>query len=110
MNPKASASQSHDANGATTAEVSVSTTREKKGSRWSGKNLPPIVVDLGRVRSKRIRSLKRGEGQLMQEVAEAMETVRGNIGAELEGKTLVPVVIVYERKARRRAGLLPFFF
>lgn len=70
--------------------------------------LPPVVLDLGKTKKKLIRALKRGEGRLMEDVAEAMEAVRSNLGSELEGKALIPVVIVYQRKTSRRGGLLPF--
>ena len=75
-----------------------------------GTELPPVVLDLGRTKRKLIRSLKKGEGELMEEVAAAVEAVRSNLGTEAEGKVLTPVVIIYERRARRRTGLLPFAF
>jgi hypothetical protein len=73
-----------------------------------GTELPPVVLDLGKTKRKSIRALKKGEGELMEEVAAAVEAVRNNLGAEVEGKVLTPVVIIYERRARRRTGLLPF--
>lgn len=76
-----------------------------------GTEIPPVVLDLGRTRRKLIRALKKGEGELMEEVSAAVEAVRSNLGAEVEGKVLTPVVIIYERRARRRkAGFLPFAF
>ena len=76
-----------------------------------GTELPPVVLDLGRTKRKLIRALKKGEGELMEEVAAAVEAVRSNLGAEVEGKVLTPVVIIYERRSRRRkSGLLPFAF
>ncbi len=73
-----------------------------------GTELPPVVLDLGKTRNKHIRALKNGEGELMAEVAAAVEAVRTNLGAEAEGKVLTPVVIIYERKARRKSGFFPF--
>jgi len=70
--------------------------------------LPPVVLDLGRTRRKLIRALKKGEGELMEEVSAAVEAVRNNLGPEVEGKVLTPVVIIYERRVRRRTGFLPF--
>ena len=72
--------------------------------------MPPVVLDLGKTKKKLIRALKNGEGRLMEDVAEAVEAVRNNLSPELEGKTLIPVVIVYERKVARKRGLLPFSF
>ena len=73
-----------------------------------GTELPPVVLDLGRTRRKLIRALKKGQGELMEEVAAAVEAVRNNLGAEVEGKVLTPVVIIYERRVRRRTGFFPF--
>ncbi len=70
--------------------------------------LPPVVLDLGRTKRKLIRALKKGEGELMEEVAAAVEAVRNNLGSEAEGKVLTPVVIIYERRVRRRTGFFPF--
>jgi hypothetical protein len=73
--------------------------------------LPPVVLDLGRTKRKLIRALKDGQGELMEEVSAAVEAVRSNLGAEVEGKVLTPVVIIYERRApRRRTGFFPFTF
>jgi len=70
----------------------------------------PVVLDLGKTKKKLIRELKRGEGKLMEDVAEAVEAVRSNLSSEMDGKILVPVVIVYQRKASRKGGFLPFSF
>lgn len=70
----------------------------------------PVVLDLGKTKKKLIRELKRGEGKLMADVAEAVEAVRSNLSPEMDGKILVPVVIVYQRKTSRKGGFLPFAF
>jgi len=70
--------------------------------------LTPIVLDLGKKKKKLIRELKRGEGKLMEDVSQAVEAVRSSLADELTGKTLIPVVIFYERKRKRKTGLLPF--
>lgn len=75
----------------------------------SGSQLPPVVVDLGKTKKKLIRELKHGEGKLMEDVKEAVEAVRSNL-PEMEGKELIPIVIIYERKTPRRGGILPFAF
>lgn len=74
----------------------------------TGGQAPPVVLDLGKTKKKLIRELKRGEGKLMDDVAEAVEAVRSNLSSEMNGKVLVPVVIVYQRKSGRRSGFLPF--
>jgi len=62
----------------------------------------PIVVDLGKAKRKRIKQLERGEGPLVEEVRQAVEQVRSGLGAEGDGKVLVPVVLLYRRKPRRQ--------
>jgi hypothetical protein len=72
----------------------------------------PIVIDLGKEKKKRIKNLKRGRGRLMAEVAAVIEEVRGSLGAEASGQQLVPVVLIYKQKRKRkkngRSLLFPF--
>jgi hypothetical protein len=70
-------------------------------------NKPPIVIDLGKVSKKRIRALKDGTGDLVDEVAAVLARVREQLGDDAKGKELVPVVIVYKRKPKtKRKGLM----
>ena len=66
---------------------------------------PPIIIDLGKAKKKRVRRLKRGRGRLMDEVQDTLEEVRQRLGDQAKGKELVPVVMIY-RKRRKRKGLL----
>jgi len=70
----------------------------------------PVVIDLGKTRSKRIKRLKKGQGRLMDEVIEVLDEVTQELGSELEGKTLVPIVMIYQKKngRKRRRIVLPF--
>ncbi len=71
--------------------------------------IPPVIVDLGKQRSSRIRALKRREGPLLHDVALAVTEVRAK-SPELADKELVPVVLIYQRKPRRSKsfGMFPF--
>jgi hypothetical protein len=72
--------------------------------------IAPVVVDLGKEKSKTLRELKNGEGPLMQEVARVVEEVRAR-SSELASKELVPVVIIYRKKPKRRSrSMLPMPF
>ncbi len=64
--------------------------------------ITPVVVDLGKVKRKHVKRLKRGEGKLADEVLEVLDEVVEELGDELEGATLVPVVMVYERKPKQK--------
>lgn len=72
----------------------------------------PIVIDLGKVKSKHIRRLKRGRGKLTDDVNEVVDQVRSQLGGEAHEKLFVPVVLVYRKKNKkkyRNSGLfLPF--
>lgn len=62
----------------------------------------PIIVDLGRQRAARIADMKEGEGELWDEVLDVIAEVKDMLGAEAEGKVLLPVIMIYEKKSRRR--------
>jgi hypothetical protein len=64
-----------------------------------------MVIDVGKVRQKRIKDLKRGQGKLVIEVAEAVEHVRRGLGPEAAGKQLVPIVLVYRRRRRAKSAV-----
>lgn len=60
----------------------------------------PIIVDLGRQRASRLADLKEGEGELWEEVLEVIAEVKEMLGAEANGKVLMPVILIYEKKSR----------
>ena len=65
----------------------------------------PIIVSLGKKKRKAIKQLKRGKGSVMTEVMDVIDQVQETLGAQAEGKILVPVVLIYQRKVRRFRGL-----
>jgi hypothetical protein len=70
----------------------------------------PIVIDLGKERPKKIKALKKGRGKLWDEVLDVLDEVKVGLGEEADGKTLVPVIMIYRKKyARRRARNFPLF-
>lgn len=70
----------------------------------------PIMVDLGKQRPKRIKALKRGRGKLMDEVTNVLDEVQMSLGDEAEGRTLVPIILLYERKRKRKKRFSMFRF
>ena len=64
--------------------------------------LTPVIVDLGKVKRKRIKQLKRGIGPLVDEVSDLVDAVCDRLGDEAEGKTILPVVILYRRKSQKK--------
>lgn len=68
----------------------------------------PIIVDLGRQRASRLADLKEGEGELWDEVLDMLTEVKETLGAEADGKVLMPVILIYEKKTRRRLESILF--
>jgi hypothetical protein len=72
----------------------------------------PVIVDLGKTKRKNIKRLRKGRGKLLGDVDDAMREVTVSLGEQADGKELVPVVLVYRKKAKKRrrgGGFIPFF-
>jgi hypothetical protein len=63
----------------------------------------PVIIDLGKQRPKSIKDLKNGEGKLWDEVMDVAEEVKEMLGADAEGKVLIPVIMIYQK----RSGIQP---
>jgi formaldehyde-activating enzyme involved in methanogenesis len=61
-----------------------------------------LVVDLGKASKKKIKKLRRGEGELLEKVSRALTDMRaeGVIDASAQ-----PVVVVVKEKKKRPKGL-----
>jgi hypothetical protein len=62
----------------------------------------PVIIDLGKQRSRALKELKNGEGKLWDEVLEVAEEVKEMLGADAEGKVFIPIVMLYQEKSGRR--------
>jgi hypothetical protein len=62
----------------------------------------PIIVDLGKQKTSKIKDLKEGEGELWDEVLDVIEEVQEMLAEEADGKVMVPLILIYEKKRRRR--------
>jgi hypothetical protein len=58
----------------------------------------PIIVDLGHQKASLVKDLKAGEGELWDEVLEVVDEVKEMLGDEAAGKTMIPIIMVYEKK------------
>jgi hypothetical protein len=67
------------------------------------------VIDLGARKARKIKGLKKGEGELWEEVMNVVDETREILGAKAEGKVLVPVVLIYSKKSGRK-GLEKLIF
>jgi hypothetical protein len=64
----------------------------------------PVVIDLGKVKRRRVKDLKRGQGALMGEVHAALLQMRTAMAASGQDKQIVPVVVLYKVKKKKKAG------
>jgi hypothetical protein len=62
----------------------------------------PVIIDLGKQRSRTLKDLKQGEGRLWDEILDVVDEVKEMLGADAEGKVLVPIVMLYQEKSSRR--------
>ena len=62
----------------------------------------PIIIDLGKQKSRALKDLKKGEGKLWNEVLEVVEEVKDMLAQDADGKVLVPVILIYRERSRRR--------
>lgn len=87
----------------TTNEPTAHTPKVAKKPAASPEASPePIILDMGKKKSKQVRKLRKGKpGRLMNRVEEAVEHLREN-GAL--GNDAQPVVIIVKEKKRRRGG------
>jgi hypothetical protein len=71
----------------------------------------PVILNLGKTKKKNIKQLRQGRGKLVGDIDDALKEISASLGEQGEGKQLVPVVLVYRKKTKRRkaGGLFPFF-
>ena len=67
--------------------------------------MAPVILSLGKKKSKAIKQLKRGKGSAMEELMGVVEQVQNNLGEQAAGKLILPVVVIYSKKQRRIRGL-----
>jgi hypothetical protein len=66
----------------------------------------PVIIDLGRQKAAAVKALKEGEGELWDEVDE----VKDMLGKDADGKVLVPVVLIYEKKQSQSQAIEKVLF
>lgn len=68
----------------------------------------PVIYDLGSRKKKYIRRLKNGRGELMAEVALAVEQVRANLPDDQQDKNILPVIFIYKKKRKGKKASASF--
>ncbi|KAA3663714.1 MAG: hypothetical protein DWQ04_09435 [Chloroflexi bacterium] len=70
----------------------------------------PMILDMGKTKAKQIKRLKKGKGPLMDEVVGILDEVADALGDELDGKMMVPIVILYKEKKKKKRTRIRFPF
>ncbi len=71
--------------------------------------ITPLVIEMGKLSKKKLKAFKKGKGSLVNEVIEVLSEVTGSVSSETESRSIIPVVMVYEKKPRKKRRLvLPF--
>jgi hypothetical protein len=66
----------------------------------------PLILDVGKQKQKRIKQLKRGEGFLREKIDAAVREAQARAGST---KAIIPIVVLYREKEKRRAKGLSMF-
>lgn len=70
-------------------------------SRQKADGKPPVVIDLGKHRRKRIKDLRKGQGRLADEVNGCIEELKA--AGTLAGDAQTVVVVVRQKRGRNKA-------
>ena len=75
---------------------------ETKSAETNIDVIDPIIINMGKQKRKRIKNLMKGRGRLWLELEEVIEEVGDVLGDELDGKAVLPIVLIYRRKPKRK--------
>lgn len=75
---------------------------ETKSTETEVEVIDPIIINMGKQKRKRIKNLMKGRGRLWFELEEVIDEVGEVLGDELDGKALLPIVLIYRRKPKRK--------
>jgi hypothetical protein len=88
----------------------MAATKAAEAEETSTEMTQPVIIDLGAQKSKALKELKAGEGELWDEVFDVIDEVKEMLGKEAEGKVLIPVIMLYEKKQTQRLDLDKILF
>jgi hypothetical protein len=86
----------------------TSDARKGETAQATAEMAQPIIIDLGKQKPEKLRDLKEGEGELWDEVLEVIQEAKEMLGAEAQGKLLLPLVMIYEKRGAPRIEKLLF--
>lgn len=90
--------------------MATQTSEARKGetAQAAAEMAQPIIIDLGKQKPEKLRDLKDGEGELWDEVLEVIQEAKEMLGAEAQGKLLIPLIMIYEKRGAPRIEKLLF--
>jgi len=69
----------------------------------------PVMINMGKLSKKKRKAFKKGKGPMMDEVLDVLEAVAVEMGDDTADKVFVPIVMVCEKKEKKKRTLvLPF--
>ncbi len=71
-------------------------------------SVAPIIADLGSISRKKYKRIKKGKGGAAAIIQAAIDEVRESVDLEVEGKVLVPVVLLCKKKSKKKRRNWPF--
>lgn len=84
--------------------MSSETAPKKSAPQEQAGEIPPIIIDLGKKKRKRVKRLRRGKGPLVDDIMDSIAELREN--SEIS-KDAQPVIVVVREKKKKMKGL-PF--
>ena len=62
----------------------------------------PLIISLGKLKRKKARKLKKAGEPLPGKIQEAIDEAVEKLGAEAVGKTILSVVVLFEKKLKKQ--------
>ncbi len=78
------------------------TTPEETQESGTISQAAPLVIDLGKKKRKTARKIKKGRGPVLDHIDQAVQYTVESLGDHEGDAIIVPVVLIYERKRKRR--------
>ncbi len=77
----------------------------KANTSAAGRAPDPVLIDLGRQKSKKVKQLRKGDGPLVDDLHAVIDELRENGTIDAGAQ---PVIVVVERKRKRKRKDWPF--
>lgn len=62
----------------------------------------PLLINIGKVKSNKAKKIKKGRGSVLSKVEKAVQIAAEHLEGVNEETVMVPVVMLYERKGKKK--------